>query len=88
MGRPSKPYAEKARNAGVVLYPDEIAAIESATKALRMKTTSDFLRDAIITRDARQTRGKIMKPRRESRLSNLGRPLEPRSAPLTPAGTG
>lgn len=64
MGRPSKPKSEKARNAGFTLYPREITALEDAARTHKLKTSSDFIRAAVIKFDDPRTRGKINSPRR------------------------
>lgn len=84
MGRPSKPESEKARNAGLTLYPQEIEAMNAAAKARRLKTSSDFVRVAVIKMDDPRTRGKIQRPRRIP-SSKQGRSLAPDSRPQPPA---
>lgn len=84
MGRPAKPEEEKARNAGMTLYPAEIDAIEAAAKATCMKTSADFVRDAVIRRDHPKTRGKIIPPRRIPK-STSDQSRAPRTLPQPPS---
>lgn len=85
MGRPSKPKSEKARNAGFTLYPREITALEAAALGHKLKTSSDFIRRAVINFDDPRTRGKINSPRRarENQTPNSGPVPGPNSAPRT-----
>jgi hypothetical protein len=85
MGRPSKPEAEKVRNAGICLAPREIAAVQAITIARRFRSTGDLVRHALAKYPG--ARGKLQSPRRvaKTRSSNSDQPPGPRTLLPQPA---
>jgi hypothetical protein len=84
MGRPSKPEAEKAKNAGFTAYPQEIEAIHDVARAKRFKAPFDYVRSLVIKDDHPKSRGKIVRPRKIP-SAKPGLPPSPHTLPQPPA---